>query len=313
MAEETKRNRWLPRIALIFFALVLLGAGIAPAIGPLLGGSKAISPQTGASPDAQKAELERTLQGYEAVLQREPENPNALRGVVEVKSKLGDLKGTIGPLEKLVKANPTVSEYAILLAQTKQYLKDDEGAIQVYRDALIAKPADLQILGALSQLLVKQDRPQAAIGLLQDTLRDAPKFNQANPGSIDTVAVSVLLGRTFANQKRYEESYRVLDTAIKEKPDNFQAYLAKALALKDEGKASEAKPLFEKATSLAPAELKDRIGQLSASPSPSPAIVKPDAVKPDAVKPEPAKSEPAKSPETPKAAEGQKPDDVKKE
>lgn len=307
MAEETKRNRWLPRIALIFFALVLLGAGIAPAIGPLLGGSKATSPQsTGASPDAQKIELERTLQGYEAVLQREPENPNALRGVVEAKSKLGDLKGTIGPLEKLVKANPTVSEYAILLAQTKQYLKDDEGAIQVYRDALTAKPADLQILGALSQLLIKQDRPQAAIGLLQDTLRDAPKFNQANPGSVDTVAVSVLLGRTFANQKRYEESYRVLDTAIKEKPDNFQAYLAKALALKEQGKASEAKPLFEKATSLAPAELKDQIGLLSASPSP--AITKPDSTKPDSTKPDATKS-----PETPKAAEGQKPDDAKKE
>ena len=307
MAEETKRNRWLPRIALIFFALVLLGAGIAPAIGPLLGGSNATSPQsTGASPDAQKNELERTLQGYEAVLQREPENPNALRGVVEVKSKLGDLKGTIGPLEKLVKANPTVSEYAILLAQTKQYLKDDEGAIQVYRDALTAKPADLQVLGALSQLLVKQDRPQAAIGLLQDTLRDAPKFNQANPGSVDTVAVSVLLGRTFANQKRYEESYRVLDAAIKEKPDNFQAYLAKALALKEQGKASEAKPLFEKATSLAPAELKDQIGLFSASPSPA-------TTKPESTKPESAKPESAKPPETPKAAEGQKPDDVKKE
>ena len=304
MAEETKRNRWIPRIALIFFALVLLGAGIAPAIGPLLGGSNATSPpSTGASPDAQKTELERTLQGYEAVLQREPENPNALRGVIEVKGKLGDVKGTIAPLEKLVKANPNVPDYAVVLAQAKQYLKDDEGAIQVYRDALTAKPADLQILGALSQLLVKQDRPQAAIGLLQDTLRDAPKFNQANPGSVDTVAISVLLGRTFANQKRYDESYRVLDTAIKEKPDNFQAYLAKALALKEQGKASEAKPLFEKATSLAPAELKDRIGLLSASPSPSPATAKS----------EPAKPEPAKSSETPKAAEGQKPDGVKKE
>ncbi len=304
MAEETKRNRWLPRIALIFFALVLLGAGIAPAIGPLLGGSNATSPQsTGASPDAQKNELERTLQGYEAVLQREPENPNALRGVVEVKSKLGDLKGTIGPLEKLVKLNPTVTDYAVLLAQTKQYVdpKDNEGPIQVYRDALKAKPADLKVLSELSQLLVKQNRPEAAIGLLQDTLRDAPKLNQASPGSVDTVAISVLLGRTFATQKRYEESYRVLDTAIKEKPDDFQAYLTKALVLKEQGKASEAKPLFEKATSLAPAQLKDQIGLLSASPAPA------------SPKPELPKPESSKSPETPKATEGQKPGDVKKE
>jgi len=304
MAEETKRNRWLPRIALIFFALVLIGAGIAPAIGPLLGGSKAPStPTAGASPDAQKKQLEDQLRGYEAVLQREPENPNALRGVVDARRGLNDIPGTIAPLEKLVKLNPTMTDYAVLLARTKQYLKDDEGSIQVYRDALKAKPADLQVLGELSQLLVKQDRPEAAIGLLQDTLRDAPKFNQANPGSVDTVAISVLLGRTFANQKRYEESYRVLDTAIKEKPDNFQAYLAKALALKEQGKASDAKPLFEKATSLAPAELKDRIGLLSASPSPAPATAKPEVTKPES----------AESPETSKAAESQKPGEVKKE
>lgn len=323
MAEETKRNRWLPRIVLIFSALVLLGVGVVP----LLNASKTIAPTaTGASPDAQKKQFEDQIRGYELVLQREPENQVALRGVVDAKRGLNDIQGTIAPLEKLVKLNPTVSDYAVLLARTKQYLKDEEGAIQVYRDALKAKPADLSVLSELSQLLMKQNRPEAAIGLLQDTLRDAPNLNQANPGTVDTVAVDVLLGRTFASQKRFDEAYRVLDTAIKAKPDDFQAYLVKALALQEQGKSTEAKPLFDKAASLAPAQLKDQIGRLATSASPSPGLSKSDttksessSTKPDTIAPKsnvtpPETKQPdVKSTEQPQATEGQKSDGVKKE
>jgi tetratricopeptide (TPR) repeat protein len=291
MAEEKKRNRWLPRIVLIFSAVALLGVTVIP----YLNTSQTIAPQTtGASPDAQKKQLEDQLRGYELVLQREPENQVALRGVVDAKRGLNDIPGTIAPLEKLVKLNPTVSDYAVLLARTKQYLKDDEGAIQVYRDALKTQPADLAVLGPLSQLLTKQNRPEAAIGLLQDTLRDAPKLNQVTPGSADTVAIEILLGRTFASQKRFDEAYRVLDTAIKTKPDNFEAYLVKGLALQEQGKAAEAKPLFDKAMNLAPAQFKDQIGRLAASPAPASSLTKPDAAKPDAAKPDVAKPDAAK-------------------
>jgi tetratricopeptide (TPR) repeat protein len=298
MAEDTKPKRWLPRIVLIFSALVLLGVGFVPLFNASQSGSPS-APIAGASPDAQKKQLEDQLRGYEAVLQREPENPNALRGVIDAKRGLNDIKGTIAPLEKLVKLNPGVSDYVVLLAQTKQYLKDDEGAVQVYRDALKAKPTDVPLLSSLSQLLIKQDKPKAAIGLLQDALRDAPTLNQANPGSVDQVALQVLLGKIFASQKQFDEAYRVLETVIKEKPDNFEAYLVKALALQEQGKGSEAKPLFEKAASLAPAQYKDQIGRLATAPSPT-ASPKSEA-KPDAAKPAPTDSTPDTKPsETPK-------------
>lgn len=290
---ETKRNRWLAQIVLVVSALALLGVTIIPYLNTA---NVATTPTTNASPDARKKQFEDQIRGYEMVLQREPENPNALRGIIDAKRSLGDIQGTIAPLEKLVKANPNQPDYAILLAQTKQYLKDDEGAIQVYRDALKAKPADLQILSELSQALVKQNRPEAAIGLLQDTLRDAPKLNQATPNAVDTVAVQILLGRTFGNQKRFDEAYRILDQAIASKPNDFQGYLVKGLTLKEEGKAGDAKAQFDKAVSLAPAEYKDQIGRLAAAtPSPAPAASgnvtpaespKGEAAKPDAAKPE---------------------------
>jgi tetratricopeptide (TPR) repeat protein len=304
MAEETKRNRWLPRIVLAFSAVALLGVSVLPYLNTPQNAPVSVNSP---SPDAQRKQFEDQLRGYESVLQREPENPNALRGIVDAKRGLNDIKGTVEPLEKLVKLNPTVPDYAVLLARTKQYLKDDEGAIQVYREALKSKPADLKILSELSQLLVKQNRPEAAIGLLQDTLRDAPKVNQATPGAIDTTAIEVLLGRTFANQKRFDEAVRVFDSAIKGKPDDFQAYLGKALTLQEQGKKDEAKGLFDKALSIAPPEVKDQISRLAAGPiaSPSPAAggIKPNAA-PPAENPgdKPTDAQPDAKPEVPAPA-----------
>lgn len=277
MAEETKRNRWLPRIVLAFSAVALLGVSVLPYLNTPQSAPVSVNSP---APDAQRKQFEDQVRGYESVLQREPENPNALRGIVDAKRGLNDIKGTVEPLEKLVKLNPAVPDYAVLLARTKQYLKDDEGAILVYREALKSKPADLKILSELSQLLVKQSRPEAAIGLLQDTLRDAPKVNQATPGAVDTTAIEVLLGRTFANQKRFDEAVRAFDTAIKAKPDDFQGYLGKALTLQEQGKKDESKVLFDKALSVAPPEVKDQISRLAtgpiASPSPTAGGIKPN-------------------------------------
>ncbi|MCX5961697.1 MAG: tetratricopeptide repeat protein [Cyanobacteria bacterium] len=304
MAEEKKRNRWLPRIVLAFSAVALLGVSVLPYLNTPQNAPVSVNSP---SPDAQRKQFEDQLRGYESVLQREPENPNALRGIVDAKRGLNDIKGTVEPLEKLVKLNPTVPDYAVLLARTKQYLKDDEGAIQVYREALKSKPADLKILSELSQLLVKQSRPEAAIGLLQDTLRDAPKVNQATPGAIDTTAIEVLLGRTLANQKRFDEAVRVFDSAIKGKPDDFQAYLGKALTLQEQGKKDEAKGLFDKALSVAPPEVKDQISRLAAgpiaSPSPTAGGIKPNAAQPaENPSDKPTDAQPDAKPEVPAPA-----------
>jgi tetratricopeptide (TPR) repeat protein len=230
------------------------------------------------------------------VLQREPDNVTALRGLLQVRLELigqgvGDIKDAIAPLEKLASLNPETTEYGILLAQAKERTGDREGAAGAYRSILVSKPGEIKALQGLVNLLLVQQRPEAAIGLLQDTLKAAPAANQAKPESIDVTSVQLILGQVYAVQKRYEEAIAIYDESAKANPKDFRPTLGKAIVLKEQGKTDEAKTLFDRATELAPPNYKDQINQLaSGTPSPSPAAASPSPEPAASPSPEPAAS-----------------------
>lgn len=263
-----KRNRWLIG-GILFIAVAAL---LAVSLGPLIqaafdqGSSYSNTASTPTETDRQ-AELEGRANGYELVLQREPDNQAALEGLVEARIGLGDLAGAAEPLARLAELNPQEPRYSVLLAQAKQQLNDLEGAAQTYRSVLTATPGNMEALQGLVALLLQQERPQAAVGLLQDTLKTADQSNQIQPGTIDVIAVKLLLGQVYAEQSRYDDALSTYDAAIQDaqtlggSPD-FRPMLAKGLILREIGKDDEAQPLFETALSLAPVQFKDRIQQL---------------------------------------------------
>ncbi len=306
-----KSNRWFINIILVVAAIALVGGSMLPLLTSTI---KQSQPPTAASPlpsgqsaiAAQKSQLEAQAKGFELVLQREPENQTALQGSVDAQIKLGNIKGAIPSIEKLAALNPTQPQYTLLLAQAKIRTGDIEGGQNAYRSILKTKPGDNLALQGLVLTLLQQQRSDEAISLLQDTLTNATKTNQAQAGSmVDVTAVQLLLGEVYANQKRfdeaiatydraidlnqkdvrpllakgsvlavqkrYDEAISLYDRAISVDKQDFRPVLAKASVLREQGKNDQATPLFETATALAPPEYKPQIQQLArASPSPIP-------------------------------------------
>jgi tetratricopeptide (TPR) repeat protein len=268
-------NRWFIRIVVGLMAIAFAGGSILLIISSSFQGGQPTavnSPPTVAStPAAQKAELESRAKGYESVLQKEPDNKTALEELLKTRLALGDVKGAIVPLEKLAKLNPQETQYSILLAQAKQEDKDVEGAAQIYREILAAKPGEILALQGLVGLLIEQKRPEAALSLLQDTLKSSTQVNQAQPGTVDVASVQVLLAGVYASGKRYDEAIATYDEAAKIAKQDFRPVYGKAVVLKEQGKTEEANALFTKAAELAPAKYKDQIKQMvGASTAPSP-------------------------------------------
>ena len=274
------RNRWMVRVVLAFAVVAFVGVSVMPIITTFnkpqsLPQNQANTENQGSS-FQQKSKLEDQVRGYELVLQKEPENQTALKGLLQARLQLlsqkgqgevkpADIQVVIEPLEKLAKLNPQKSEYGVLLAQAKQQIGDKEGAAQTYRTILTAKPADLKALQGMVSLQLSEKRPEAAIGLLEESLTAAKNANTIQPESVDVVAVMVLLGNVYAFQSKDDRAISTYDEAIKKDAQDFRPVLAKAMLFKEQGKLDEAKPLFDKATALAPAQYKDEINKVADS------------------------------------------------
>ncbi|NJR38608.1 MAG: tetratricopeptide repeat protein [Leptolyngbyaceae cyanobacterium CSU_1_4] len=298
--SEKRNNRWFIIIVSGIAAIALIGVPLAASLSGLSQSSPqaASSPSALASPSAEsQKQLEETARGYQAVLQREPNNQTALRGLVDVRIQQRDVTGAIAPLEKLAELNPTEADYGILLAQAKQQLQDREGAAEAYRKILAAQPGNPKALNGLVALLLEQQRPEAAVGVLQDALKTAEEANKIKPDSVDVTAVQMLLGQVYATESRFEEAIAIFDKAIERDRQDYRPIVGKALVLQDQGKDAEAKPLFASAEALAPAQFKDRIKQLAAGKPLTPAapIASPGASPAPAPSPE-ASPAPALSP-----------------
>ena len=151
----------------------------------------------------------------------------------------------------MVELHPEQTEYVVLLAQVKQRLGDEEGAVDAYYTALAKQPDNVEVLQAIVDLLLSQDRAPEAIALLQTLNEQADKTD---------ASVQMLLGVVLATQKRYDEAIALYDQILDAHPDDFRPILAKALVLTEQG--NDASPLFEQAKALAPPRYQGQIEAL---------------------------------------------------
>jgi len=258
---KKKRSSWIYIVlGVMLFSLITVSA--LPLVGSVVEGkqlAKNSNNETIVLSQQQLTKLEAEANGYQKVLEREPENNTALTGLLKIRLQEKDIEGAIAPLEKLAKLNPEQTEYANLLAQAKQQTKDYEGAASAYNQVLESDPGNIYALGGITNLYLIQNLPERAIALLKKTIK-LGEADSATAKSIDPESVKFLLGELYTEQERYGEAIALYDVIAKGNEDDFRPILAKALVLEKQGDFSAAQPILEKAYVAAPAEYKDQIG-----------------------------------------------------
>lgn len=285
------RHRWVINLVVAVSLLALTGFSLFPLFNLVLDGGAAVATESNSLSAAQTSQIQAQAQGYTQVLQREPENQVALKGLLDARLQLGDVKGSLLPLEKIAALNPQIADYTVLLAQTKQYLGDLEGATANYRTVLAIQPQNINALQGLVSLLLDAKRPEAAVGAVQESIAKAVPNTDITP-------LKLLLAQIYVTKQRNADALAVYDGLIETNQEDFRPILAKALVFKQMGNLTEAQALLTAAIDLAPSEYKDQIKLLAQSTQPPKTAIVPSPSTAPVVAPSIA---PRKSPATPSA------------
>ncbi|MBV6625406.1 MAG: tetratricopeptide repeat protein [Rivularia sp. (in: Bacteria)] len=115
--EKAKKRQ---KILILISIVTFFGSAVMAAIPAI----QEIAQQDNASViEGEESILKQQEQGFELVLQREPNNQVALEGLVKVRLALKDVRGAIKPLEKLVELNPQREDYKRELNDLKKDVK----------------------------------------------------------------------------------------------------------------------------------------------------------------------------------------------
>ncbi|MEL4896290.1 tetratricopeptide repeat protein [Crocosphaera sp. Alani8] len=261
-SSKTKNRRWT-YATLILMLMALISFSVLPVVSSIVQASQGeqtplVNPET--------ARLENEALGYQLVLEREPDNENALLGLLETRLKQGDLKAAIAPLQRLAQLNPQQSDYAILLAQSQQQLKNYSEALNTYQQIVATNPGDMRALKGMVDLYLEQSRSQDAIELVQNTLNEAiaQESNESASQSVfNLTSLQLLLGEIYTEKQQYDDALVIYNQAIKGDKDDFRPLLAKGMLFREQGKEEEAQSLFKEAILKAPVQYKEQLKDIS--------------------------------------------------
>jgi len=244
-----------PFVRKVFKALVLVvGAAmfLSFSFGPIL---QALGPSDSQdTANLVTEQLRAQADGYRAVLEREPDNPIALRGLIDTQLQLNEPQGAIEPLKKLVELEPENRQLRAFLAQIQQDTGDLEGALEQLQILHEKDPKDSQVLQELADVQLALGRPSQAIELLENYLKEVPEDND----------VRLRLAFIYVRNNQTEKAVALYDEMIAADPSDFAPVLGKAIALSsatDENLRAKAPELFEQAARLAPPKVREEIRQ----------------------------------------------------
>lgn len=186
------------------------------------------------------------MEAAQEILLLDPDNAAArlARAEALMQSKSYELAGR--ELEVLAKLKPNSEPVELVAAELAGVQKNYRKAEALYRRVYHAGSADLTPLESLVRLRVQEGHPEKAETLLKEELKQHP----------DSRPLRMLLAWVAAGESKFDlarEQYRWL--AAKE-PQSAQAYTSLGDLYQREGKTEEAIANYQKASELAPRDVK---------------------------------------------------------
>jgi hypothetical protein len=116
-------NNKLTKVFVIIAGVAFLGSSVAGLSG-LIASSINEPAASEKSSQPQNAQHQAEEKGFLGVLEREPNNQTALKGLVQIRLQRGDVPGTKTILERLVKTNPGNKQYQEFLDAVNKQIAD---------------------------------------------------------------------------------------------------------------------------------------------------------------------------------------------
>ncbi len=220
-------------------------------------------------------EFSLAAETYRQALALAPDNPELGRAYAQSLLQAGKPEEAMGVFEKLARDDPKDHESNLRLAQIYRQRGKLSEARRALDAALAAAPDNLEVQYNQVNLLEAEGKPEEAIALLEDILKDSEeasysagaKTNRAvflerlgllyraaeraedaiksfreleklDPEKSPRVAAQV--ADTYRQVKRFDEAYAVIDEAFKKHPDDTMIAMIRATVLADLGRSDEA-------------------------------------------------------------------------
>ncbi|HAX77279.1 MAG TPA: hypothetical protein DCY88_15965 [Cyanobacteria bacterium UBA11372] len=158
------------------------------------------------------------------------------------------------------------------------------GQARGYEAILQSEPENQTALLALFE--TRKELVQLGAADIKQTIEPLERLIRLNPNDI---VFQLELGSIYAQQQRLDLAIAIYDNATKLDPQDYRPLLAKGIVLQLQGKKEEAKPLFNRATEIAPVAFKEQVQAqiqqieiLTSAPKASPAPGQPVAPAPAA-------------------------------
>lgn len=180
---------------------------------------------------------------YRALLERDPDDSEALFLLGEIAHRLGRLDEAIALLHRAAVLSPRTSAFHRELGDACRASGDLARAEEAYRAVLALEPGDAEAQVALAAVSLKRGRPDEAERLVDAALSRAP----------DSFRAHMTRGEVLLERALPLEAAQCYRTALRLKPGSLRAVIAEGWAMETAGDVTQALERYERAVAMDPA------------------------------------------------------------